>query len=76
MGRVRSFARLPSAALAYFESDLKISSCSGNRPSAFFEKINLPSRLTSKTPPLDSMRRGSTPNFFLISAARPEALGR
>lgn len=51
------------------------SSCSGNRPSSCFEKINFPSTFTSKIPPLPLVRVGSIPNSFLMSAARPAALG-
>ena len=52
------------------------SATSGQRPVCFFEKINRPSSTTSSTPPEPSMSVASMPRAFLISAARPEALGR
>lgn len=53
-----------------------ISSDSGNRCSACFEKIILPSATTSKMPFTPSISSVSMPSAFLISAARLEALGR
>lgn len=53
----------------------KISECSGKRPSFFFEKINLPSTFTSKTPPLPWISSGFSPYFDFSSAARPAAFG-
>ena len=53
-----------------------ISSDSGNRCSACFEKIILPSATTSNIPLVPSISSVSRPSAPLISAARPEALGR
>ena len=53
-----------------------ISFDSGNRCSACFEKIILPSATTSKTPLVPSISSVSRPSAFFISAARLEALGR
>jgi len=58
------------------DSASRISSVSGKRPRLFFEKTSVPSRVTSKTPPLDSTSLGLAPNFLVISAARLAALGR
>ena len=52
------------------------SSGSGNRCSACFEKIVLPSATTSNTPLVPSISSASRPSALLIRAARPEALGR
>lgn len=49
---------------------------SGNRCSACFEKIILPSATTSKIPLVPSISSVSRPSALLISAARLEALGR
>ena len=53
-----------------------ISSDSGNRCSACFEKIILPSATTSNIPLVPSISSVSRPSAPLISAARLEALGR
>jgi hypothetical protein len=53
-----------------------ISRSVGKRPSTFFEKIDLPSTLTTKIPPLPRTTSLSIPNSRLISAARLEALGK
>ena len=53
-----------------------ISSDSGNRCSACFEKIIAPSATTSKMPFVPSISSVSKSSAFLISAARLEALGR
>lgn len=53
-----------------------ISSDSGNRCSACFEKIILPSATMSKIPFVPSISSVSRPSALLISAARLEALGR
>lgn len=52
------------------------SSGSGNRCSACFEKIILPSATTSNIPLVPSISSVSRPSALLISAARLEALGR
>jgi hypothetical protein len=56
-----------------------ISSYSGNRPVSFFEKINSPSSVTSKMPPLDGMI--SSDSICVLYApsscsVRPTAFGR
>jgi hypothetical protein len=48
----------------------------GNRPVSFLEKSTRLSALTTKIPPLPRTSSLSIPNVFLISAARPAALGR
>ena len=53
-----------------------ISSDSGNRSSACFEKIIRPSATTSKIPLAPPISSASRPSALLISAARLEALGR
>ena len=54
----------------------RISRVSGKRPSAFLEKISLPSRVTSNWPPEPLRSVASRPVDFLTSAARPAARGR
>jgi hypothetical protein len=49
---------------------------SGQRPVAFFEKINWPSSSISSCPPEPLMNVASMPRAFLISAARLVARGR
>lgn len=53
-----------------------ISRSEGNLPSSRFEKMRLLPAVTSKMPPLPRTSSLSTPNCFLISAARLEALGK
>ena len=53
-----------------------ISADAGNRCSACFEKIILPSATTSNIPLVPSISSVSRPSALLISAARLEALGR
>jgi hypothetical protein len=48
----------------------------GKRPVFFFEKIRVPSTVTSKTPPRLLTRVGWMPRSFSRSAARPAARGR
>jgi hypothetical protein len=68
----------PASVVTYFgpEIDRTISPSSGKRPNAFFEKIFLPSTITSNTPPLDATSSLSTASASFSSAARPAALGR
>jgi len=53
-----------------------ISSGSGYRPMAFLEKMTLPSKETSKTPPPPGISFESTPSRFFSSAAKLVALGK
>jgi len=48
----------------------------GKRPSSRFEKIGLPSTVTTKMPPLPRTISLSMPMSRLIAAARLEARGR
>ena len=68
-------ARLKGSRFYSFPMALKISSCSGNLPVSFLEKIFLPSTTTSKTPPSDFINSGLIPNLPSIASARPTALG-
>lgn len=68
-------ARLKDPRFYSFPMALKISSCSGNLPASFLEKIFLPSTTISKTPPSDFINSGLIPNLPSIASARLAALG-
>ena len=65
-----------TAFLCHCSSMVTISPFSGKRERSCFEKIVLPSTVTSKTPPLPAVSLGSRLNLAFNSSANPLALGR
>ncbi len=52
-----------------YNPDINLSS-SGNSPVAFFDQTNLPSTITSNTPPADGINWASAPSFCCMFAAK------